>query len=352
MRELSGGLGAVDCAFGTRGFDGLCLQVVGVALLVARRRPGGEIGEDPGTGGDGVVGGRLKTGASARLPEMQTDIEQRALEATRLVAAAHGLATEQAEVIYSGSNVVVRLSPAPVVARVMTGTVVLHNDPRRWLEREVAVLSFLAPTGVAVAPSPLIDPGPHHCDGLWMTFSAWVAHERRAQRCADPDELGRALKALHEELRSFDGDLGTLMDVRGDIERLRRLLRPSQTLSAEMIAALHARLVALDAVVFGVSMPVQALHGDVSLSNLLSTSHRPVWNDFEDTFRGPVHWDVASCVMSLQTSGGDTGCVQRMLDAYGWVDAQRLSPFISAHKLYNEIWHLYDEQRRPRSTPL
>jgi hypothetical protein len=282
---------------------------------------------------------------------MQSGIEQRALAAARLVGAAHGLATEQAEVIYSGSNVVVRLSPAPVVARVMTGTAVLHNDPRCWLEREVSVLSFLAPTGVAVAPSPLIAPGPHHVDGLWMTFSEWVAYEPHPQRCTDPDELGRALKVLHEELRSFDGDLGTLTDVRGDIERLRRLLRPSLTLSAEKIAALRARLVALDEVVFRVSMPVQALHGDVSLSNLLSTSNRLIWNDFEDTFRGPVHWDVAGCVMSLQTRRGDARCVQRMLDAYGWVDDKRLAPFISAHELYNEIWRLYDEQRRLVLTP-
>jgi hypothetical protein len=282
---------------------------------------------------------------------MQSGIEQRALAAARLVGAAHGLETEQAEVIHSGSNVLVRLRPAPVVARVMTGTVVLHNDPRRWLEREVSVLSFLAPTGVAVAPSRLIAPGPHHVDGLWMTFSEWVAHEQHPQQCTDPDELGRALKVLHQELRSFDGDLGTLMDVRGDIERLRRLLRPSLTLSAEMIAALRARLVALDDVVFRVSIPVQALHGDVSLSNRLSTSHRLIWNDFEDTFRGPVHWDVASCVMSLQTRGKDAGCVQRMLDAYGWVDDKRLAPFMSAHELYNEIWRLYDAQRRRVPTP-
>jgi Ser/Thr protein kinase RdoA (MazF antagonist) len=233
----------------------------------------------------------------------------------------------------------------------MTGTVVLHNDPRRWLEREVSVLSFLAPAGVAVAPSPLITPGPHHVDGLWMTFSEWVAHEQHPQRCIDPDELGRVLRVLHEELRSFDGDLGTLRDVRGDIERLRRLLRPSLTLSAEMIAGLSARLIALDDVVFRVCVPVQALHGDVSLSNLLTTSDRLIWNDFEDTFRGPVHWDVASCVMDLQTRGGDAGNVQRMLDAYGWVDDERLAPFISAQELYNEIWRLYDEQRRPVPTP-
>jgi hypothetical protein len=282
---------------------------------------------------------------------MKTGVEQRALAAARMVAAAHGLTTEQAEVIYSGSNVLIRLSPAPVVARVMTGTVVLHDDPKRWLEREVSVLSFLATSRVAVAPSPLIAPGPHHCDGLWMTFSEWLAIEPPSKRQTDAEEFGRALKVLHQELLSFDGDLGTLMDVREDIERLRRHLRPSLTLSPEMIAALRARLLALDDVVFRSSLPVQALHGDVSPSNLLRTSEGPVWNDFEDTFRGPLDWDVASCVTSLQMRGADGGGVRRALDAYGWADEKRLAPFMAAQELYYEIWRLYDEQRRLEHAP-
>jgi hypothetical protein len=284
--------------------------------------------------------------SSARLQEMQTDLEQRALAAARVVAADNGLATEQAEVIHSGSNVLIRLNPAPVVARVMTGTVVLHDDPRRWLEREVSVLSFLASSRVAVAPSPLIAPGPHRCERLWMTFSEWLDIKPDSKRHTDAEEFGRALKILHQELRSFDGDLGTSMDVREDIERLRRHLRPSSTLSTEAIGALGARLLALDDAVFRTSLPVQALHGDVSLSNLLRTPEGLVWNDLEDTFRGPLEWDVASCVMSLQIRGADAAGVRRALDAYGWADRERLAPFMAAQELYGEIWRLYDEQRR------
>ena len=81
-----------------------------------------------------------------------SSVERRALTAARTVAAERDLPCEQAAVIHSGSNVVVHLRPAPVVAHVKTGTVVLHGDPRRWLEREVSVLTFLAPSGVAVAP--------------------------------------------------------------------------------------------------------------------------------------------------------------------------------------------------------
>src|SRR5205807_10196522 len=93
-------------------------------------------------------------------------------------------------------------------------------------------------------------------------------------------------------------------------------------------------------------LPTQALHGDVSLSNLLHTPQRLVWNDFEDTFRGPVHWDVASYVVTLRTRGADPRFVARMLDAYGWGDEHELTPFIAAHAVYDEIWRMYDRQRR------
>jgi hypothetical protein len=61
--------------------------------------------------------------------------------AARAVANARGLAQAEANVLYSGSNVLVHLRPALVVARVMTRTVALHDDPQEWLEREVSVLS-------------------------------------------------------------------------------------------------------------------------------------------------------------------------------------------------------------------
>ena len=80
-------------------------------------------------------------------------LEQRAVTAAAAVARACGLKLDDAVVIHSASNVLVHLRPAPVVARVMTGTVALHDDPRKWLSREVSVLEFLAPSGLAVSPS-------------------------------------------------------------------------------------------------------------------------------------------------------------------------------------------------------
>jgi hypothetical protein len=282
---------------------------------------------------------------------MMGDLDRRAVAAAVAVAAGYGLASEEAIVIYSGSNVLVHLRPASVVARVMSGTVVLHDDPARWLKREISVLQFLAPSGLAVAPSPLIAPGPHHHDGLWMTFSEWIPDVEPVTHLDDASRLGQALRGLHDQLRAFDGDLGDLHAVRDDIERLHSQLRAADAQEADVVSSLRVRLEALGEAVFESTLPSQALHGDVSLSNLLRTPQRILWNDFEDTFRGPVHWDVASYAESLRLCGASASFVREMLDTYGFCDEQELAPFIAVQDVYVEIWQMYDRQRRRSRKP-
>ena len=81
------------------------------------------------------------------------------------------------------------------------------------------------------------------------------------------------------------------------------------------------------------------------LSNFLRVGDRFVANDLEDTFRGPLHWDVASFAESLRLEGGDEAFVARALHAYGWADREALAPFIAAQDVYGEIWRAYEAQR-------
>jgi hypothetical protein len=247
----------------------------------------------------------------------------------------HGLPCGDAEVVYSGSNVLIHLLPSPVAARVMCGTVALHDEPREWLRREVAVESFIAPTGLSVPPSSMIPPGPHEFDGLWMTFSAWM-DVRGPTEARDAEELGLALRNLHEALEPYPGELATMLDLLADIERLRALLPASPEADS-----LGHRLHALADTVFDTSLPTQPLHGDASLSNLLRTPLGLLWNDFEDVLRGPVHWDVAGYAIALENAGADPSFVRQALDAYGWDDPLDLVPFTEAHEIYGEIWRLY-----------
>jgi Phosphotransferase enzyme family len=245
---------------------------------------------------------------------MVRDLDQRALVAAGAVAAAHGLEPDDAVVIYSGSNVLVHLRPAPVLARVMTGTVVLHDDPSRWLKCEISVLEFLAPSGLAVAPSRLIAPGPYHHDGLWMTFSELIAGVEPVTQLDDARRLGQALRDLHDALRPFDGELGDLHAVREDIERLHGQLRATDAHEADVISSLRVQLDALGEVVFESTLPTQALHGDVSLSNLLRTPQRLLWNDFQDTFRGPVQRSRCGRMPSVSLHPGSLRmyCIRRV----------------------------------------
>jgi aminoglycoside phosphotransferase (APT) family kinase protein len=280
---------------------------------------------------------------------LEVKIEEWALAAARAVAAEHGVACEDAEVLSAGSNVLVHLRPSPLVARVMTGTVVLRDDPERWLRREVAVTEFLAPTGLAVRPSPLIVAGPFERDGLWMTFVEFVGgtgHHERLGSGDDAERFGRALHELHDALAPYDGDLAGFADLGRDFERLRRALRPSAELSAERIDSLGERLAALRETLFAASLPVRALHGDASVGNLLRTPSGLLWNDFEDAFRGPVQWDVSGYLISLEWRGADEAFVDRALDAYGGLDREELAPFTAGHQLYDEIWGAYNAQRR------
>jgi hypothetical protein len=255
------------------------------------------------------------------------------------VALAYAVPCDDAVVLRGGSNVLVHLRPAPVVARVMTGTAELHDDVERWLAREVAVGAFLGERGLAVPPTDLLAPGPHRHDGLWMTFWRFVEHDA-ARSGPGAAELADALRELHGALGSFPGRLGPLSDVRDWLDRLAAQLQDRDML--------RSRLHGLTPSVFESSLPAQAIHGDASMSNLLRTGCGLVWNDLEDACVGPVHWDVAGLVAEARARGRGESFVADFLRAYGGPDLDELEDFIAAHLLYTSIWQAFAAQRRQR----
>ena len=275
--------------------------------------------------------------------------EASSLAAAQAVAREHGVACDEAVRIAAGSNVLVHLKPAPVVARVMTGTAVLHDDAEQWLAREVAVGAFLAErTDLVVAPSDILPPGPHEQDGLWMTLWKFVAHDEQAPP-PRPPELGRSLRELHAALADFPGDLAPLSEIRDWLERLLAELRPSPGLTQRDIDWLRFELDALTPAVFESSLSAQALHGDASMSNLPRTGSGLVWNDLEDVCAGPVAWDICGLVTSATARGQSATFMEELLAAYGDPGVEGLEAFLEAHALYDVVWQAYEGRRRPRA---
>jgi hypothetical protein len=257
------------------------------------------------------------------------------------------VACDEAVLIAAGSNVLVHLKPAPVVARVMTGTAILHDDVEQWLAREVAVGAFASQrSDLVVPPTDVLPPGPHEQDGLWMTLWKFVPHDAQPPP-PEPRELGRSLRRLHAALADFPGDLAPLREIRDWLERLLAELRPSPWLTREDIDWLGFRLDALTPAVFESSLPPQALHGDASMSNLLRTESGLVWNDLEDVCAGPVAWDLAGLVTSARARGQSATFVEELLAAYGDPGVEDLEPFLEAHALYEVVWHAFEARRRP-----
>lgn len=267
----------------------------------------------------------------------------RALAAATAVARSNSVACEDAVALAAGSNTLVHLRPAPVVARVMTATAVLHGDVKRWLTREIVVGAFLGDRRLAVSPSDLLAPGPHEHDGMWMTFWRFVEHD--PSQPPDAHEIGSSLRELHDALAGFTGELGPLREIRCWLEQLLGELHPSPELTAGDRDLLRARLQELAPAVFESSLPVQAIHGDASMSNLLRTSGGLVWNDLEDVCVGPVHWDLAGLVLQARDHGPGEDFVTRLLDAYGGLEVEALSDFIAVHSLYATVWAAFAAQR-------
>ncbi|MBB5891206.1 phosphotransferase [Kutzneria kofuensis] len=206
---------------------------------------------------------------------------EQAIRAAVSYAAAHGIRSAEPAVLKNGSNVLVHLRPAPVVARVAGTTGLVRHPVADWFARELSVVDHLAGRGLpVVSPSSELPRGPVAHDGMTMTFWRFVPHDRSAS--IKPVDFAESLAQLHRALADYSGPLpatGPLDDV--------LLGLPFADEHAEALRAEHSRLSAL------LPLGGRALHGDAHPGNVLATPSGLVWNDFEDTWRGPLEWDLA-----------------------------------------------------------
>jgi len=185
----------------------------------------------------------------------------------------HGLPVDSPVVLRDLTNVLVRLAPAPVVARVPVTLARLR--PPEWFAEEARLAQFLAAEGAPVAPlSDEVDPGPHTEGGFAITFWRWIDHDPAR---ADPVAAGRSLHELHSVLERYPGELPTC-------DRLDEVRRLFAELGLGELLDFASRLEPLDG---------RPLHGDAHLSNVLWSTDGPLWSDLENACRGPVEYDLA-----------------------------------------------------------
>lgn len=215
---------------------------------------------------------------------------QRACDAALGVAAGLGIRAERAEVLADRNNTVVRLTPAPIVAKV--GTSHFRDAQLESLEREVTLAAYLAGRGApVVGPGRDLPAGPHDWHGWTVTL--WQHVEPVPGLALAPAEIAAAIETVHEALSDFDGVLPSFMV---ELDDARRLLAPHRSPALEPAdrGFLLGIVSEVQMALAGLTAPFQPLHGSPHDANWLPTAAGPLLLDFETACVGPIEWDLAA----------------------------------------------------------
>ncbi|SES01121.1 Phosphotransferase enzyme family protein [Lentzea albida] len=248
------------------------------------------------------------------------------------MAASHGVRCDDPDVLKHGSNLLVHLRPAAVVARIAARTALIRPSVASHFARDLSVSAFLDSRGVpVVTPSAELPAGPHVRDGFVMSFSTYVPHERGVR--LPHDDVLKLLPDLHAELRHYEGPLPT----RGPLDDVDNVLTYLDGRGAPDLDRFRAWRDTLLARWPEHHNDVQPLHGDAHPGNLLLTPSGPVWNDFEDAWLGPVAWDLA-CLSK------DEGAARHAVEVYGGGAAPSDVAFhAETRTMFGALWAVFVE---------
>ncbi|BAZ40269.1 stress response kinase A [Calothrix sp. NIES-4101] len=249
----------------------------------------------------------------------------RAISASVAVAKQYGIEVDEPKIIADAYSVRVHLQPAPIAARVSTITSILRQPITTWLQRELAVVGFLHSQGVPVVPVSDLLPVDVHChDGLFMTFWQYISP---LDVVPDSETVGKMLAELHPVLQNYSGDLPLLAPPLNDIPRgIARLQEIGDILNADDLNLLRETYDRLLPRLENPGGLLQPLHGDAHAGNLIATAKGFLWNDFEDTCRGLVEWDLVNIDDVGRTAYGEI------------VEPEMLEIYQQLRKLHGIVW--------------
>jgi hypothetical protein len=258
-------------------------------------------------------------------------MSESAVQAAVAVAAEHGLHSDDPIVLREAWHVLVHLRPLPLVARVSSGLPYPDGPPEDDVIRELAVATHAARAGAPVVPpSDLLDPGPHRHGGHVVAFWQYV----RPRREVEPVAAGEGLRAIHDALADYEGELPFLHT--DDLIAITDRLEPSA--DVEFLRELGTRTP---------GGAVQAIHGDAHLANCLPG---PLWHDFETACRGPREFDLAALTLSDEVRSDDASRIA--LEAYGDHDAAVLEECLPIYAAWIYASFMVALPRRPELRPV
>ena len=224
---------------------------------------------------------------------LREERSRRAVDAAVSLTREHGLRVEEPVVLNDLFSLMVHLKPAPVVGRVATCMPRLRSPIAEWVEREIAVTTYLSEQDApVVTPSRELPPGSHERNGFPISF--WTYVEPDLDRTPATDDCSAMLVDLHTVLRAYPGELPMLCA--DDVPRGLELIDWSADFLDESDADhLRASAERLRPIWEAPGGEVRPLHGDVHPENLIAARRgEMVWIDFEDVCLGPSEWDLAT----------------------------------------------------------
>lgn len=270
-----------------------------------------------------------------------------AVEAAVAVARELGLRVEEPRVLRDLTNVLVHLAPAPVVARVPVTFARLRGRP--WVEKELELVAGIQDRGLPVAgPTRAVPAGPHERDGFLVTL--WEYVENDPESPLNVAAAGTALRSIHDALAEHpvaDLDHYARLEELSKLVGILRLELPERRV-------LEAGLAAAAEVVAAIDAPLQPVHGDAHLGNVLRTGVGPVWSDFENACLGPRELDLAALTIRAFHGGVESPRIPALADAvaaYGDHDAGLLRRLIPVHALFLACWTFALAERAPSMRP-
>jgi Ser/Thr protein kinase RdoA (MazF antagonist) len=216
---------------------------------------------------------------------MKTSHVERAVAAATSIAAALGLAVEDAIVLHNSNKLALRLLPCDVLARVAH----VGHEVARF---EIDLAQRLAETGGPVAAlEPRVEPRAYEREGFAVTL--WTYYEPVAPQELTEADYARALQRLHAGMREIDLPAPHFTDRVAEAQELVASRDRTPALGDDDRELLTTTLRSLRRTIADRATVEQLLHGEPHPGNVLNTNAGPLFIDLETCCRGPIEFDLA-----------------------------------------------------------